>query len=503
MGDARVPRLNWAGAVARMVYLARRLRPHWEEQDKVGILLPPSIAGALVNLAALWMGKVPVNLNYTTSAADLASCVRQCEIRTVVSSEAFLGKVKLGLPFPALALEHVAAQPRSSERLAALAMGLALPVRWLERALGCARRVRLEDLATVIFLSGSTGEPKGVLLSHLNVAANVAQLNQVFRLRPDDRFLGVLPFFHSFGFTATLCLPATLGLGVAYHPTPLDAGAVGRLVREQALTFLLTTPTFLQLYLNGCAPEDFRSLRLVMVGAEKLPPRLAEAFEKKFKLAPLEGYGCTECAPAVCVNTPDETEAGIRKTGSKRGSIGRPLPGMEVRIVDPVTEEPRPLGQPGLLLVRGPNVMSGYLGRPDLTERVLRAGWYRTGDIAAIDDDGFVFLTDRLSRFSKIGGEMVPHLRIEERLHEIASATELTFVVSSLPNERKGERLVVLHRLDTALLRTCLDRLAKDDLPNLWKPKPDAFFQVEAFPQLGSGKLDLRRIKELARQFAS
>ncbi|MCC7376770.1 MAG: AMP-binding protein [Verrucomicrobiales bacterium] len=503
MSDARVPRLGFLSTLAGSIHLARKLRETWARQDHVGILLPPSVTGALLNWAALLAGKVPVNLNYTQSSATLAACLSQCGIRTVITSRLFLDKLKLELPCSALMLEDVVQKPRLGERLVALAMGALLPAPWLELALGRTRAAHPSDIATIIFSSGSTGDPKGVPLTHINVVANITQLEQVYRLTSRDRMLGVLPFFHSFGYTATLCLPAACGLGVAFHPTPLDAAAVGSLVRNFALTFLLGTPTFLQLYLNGCDPADFGSLRVVMVGAEKMPDRLAAAFEEKFGIRPLEGYGCTECAPAVAVNTHDHRAAGLRHVGSKRGSIGHPLPGIAVRIVDPVTEEPVPPGQPGLLLVRGPNVMQGYLGRPDLTARVLQSGWYVTGDIAAIDDDGFLRITDRLSRFSKIGGEMVPHLRIEERLHALVSADHLTFVVTSVPDERKGERLIVLHTLAEPTLRHCLDRLTNDDLPNLWKPKPAAFFRVESFPQLGSGKLDLARIKELARAFAS
>lgn len=502
MSDARMPRLGFLGALAGAIHLGRKLKGHWSGQGKVGILLPPSVPGALVNLAAMLAGKVAVNLNYTSSSATLASCMSQCGIRTVVTSRLFLQKVKLDLPCPTLALEDVIGGANAGERLIALAMALLLPAAWLERAMGRTRVARSGDIATILFSSGSTGEPKGVPLTYANVAANIAQLEQVYQLTSRDRMLGVLPFFHSFGYTATLCLPATCGLGVAFHPTPLDAGAVGRLVRDYALTFLLGTPTFLQLYHHGCDPADFGSLRVVMVGAEKLTDRLATAFEEKFGIRPLEGYGCTECAPAVAVNTHDFRGAGVRHVGTKRGSIGHPLPGVAVRIIDVATELPVPPGQSGLLLVRGPNVMQGYFGRPDLTERVLRDGWYVTGDVATLDEDGFLRITDRLSRFSKIGGEMVPHLRIEERLHELAAATQLSFVVTSIPDDRKGERLVVLHRLSDESLRHCLDRLSRDDLPNLWKPKPESFHRVESFPQLGSGKLDLRRIRELARTLA-
>ena len=326
-------------------------------------------------------------------------------------------------------------------------------------------------------------------------------MGQTFAIRASDRFVGILPFFHSFGFTATIAAPAVLGFGVVYHPSPLDAKVIGELVQKYRCTFLLATPTFLQLYLRTCEAEQFGSLAYVVTAAEKLPERLAQAFEDKFGIRPLEGYGCTECAPAVAVNTHDFRAAGFRQVGAKRGKIGHPLPGVVVRIVDPDTREPLGAGQPGLMLVRGPNVMQGYLGKPEQTAAVLRDGWYVTGDVAAIDEDGFLQITDRLSRFSKIGGEMVPHIKVEEKLHELAGVTEQTFVVASVPDEKKGERLVVLHKLAPEPLQACLEKLAQCDLPNLWKPRPDQFFRVEVFPLLGSGKLDLRKAKELAGQF--
>jgi acyl-[acyl-carrier-protein]-phospholipid O-acyltransferase/long-chain-fatty-acid--[acyl-carrier-protein] ligase len=335
-----------------------------------------------------------------------------------------------------------------------------------------------------------------------------------------DCVLGILPFFHSFGFTGTLCLPAVLGVGAVYYPNPLDAKTIGPLVREYEITFLLATPTFLQLYLRGCSAEDFGSLRVVMTGAEKLPERLATAFEEQLGIRPLEGYGCTECAPAVAVNTNDFRRAGFRQVGMKRGKIGHPMPGVSVRIVDPQTMEPLSVGQPGLMLVYGPNVMQGYLGKPEKTAEVLLSGpqvsrtaslvtdpsrsgrWYVTGDIAAIDEDGFLQITDRLSRFSKIGGEMVPHIKVEERLHDLAGTTEQTFVVAGVPDEKKGERLVVLHKLPDEKLKAVLEKLAQSDLPNLWKPRPDQFYHVDSFPMLGTGKLDLRKVKELAAEMA-
>jgi acyl-[acyl-carrier-protein]-phospholipid O-acyltransferase/long-chain-fatty-acid--[acyl-carrier-protein] ligase len=498
MADPQTPKLPCISALARTIFLAGRLKKSWSGQRMIGVLLPPSVPGALVNFAALLMGKVPVNLNYTLSEESLSSCIRQCDIKTVISSRAFLEKVKLKVGVGTLFLEELAANPRALERASAFVRACFFPVRLLERSLGCRNPVQLDELATVIFSSGSTGDPKGVMLSHFNIASNIQQLEQVFGLDAKDGLVGVLPFFHSFGFTGTLCLPAMCGLRVVYYPNPLDAKAVGSLVHQYALTFLLATPTFLQLYLRGCAPEQFGSLRVVMTGAEKLPERLATAFEEHFGIRPLEGYGCTECSPAVAVNTLDFRAAGFRQVGGKRGKIGHPLPGMCVRIIETDTGSPAPVGRPGLLLVRGPNVMQGYLGRPEKTAEVLKDGWYTTGDVAALDEDGFLQITDRLSRFSKIGGEMVPHVRIEEKLHEFAAAAEQLFVVTGVPDEKKGERLVVLHKLTDGKLEPCLEKLAKSDLPNLWKPRPDQFFHIEAFPYLGSGKLDLRRVREIA-----
>jgi acyl-[acyl-carrier-protein]-phospholipid O-acyltransferase / long-chain-fatty-acid--[acyl-carrier-protein] ligase len=503
MADAQSPKVSFASALTRTVFLARRLRKVWAGQQMVGLLLPPSVPGALVNFAALLMGKVPVNLNYTVSEETLASCIRQCGIQTVLTSRTFLEKVKLKVPGQTVFLEEAAAKPGSGEKLCALLSAWLLPVGLLERSLGREKRATLDDLATVIFSSGSTGDPKGVMLSHYNVGSNIGQLEQVFSLHRGDGFVGVLPFFHSFGFTGTLSLPAVLGVGVVYHPNPLEAKAIGPLINEYALTFLLATPTFLQLYMRGCSPEDLGSLRVVMTAAEKLPERLANAFEEQFGIRPLEGYGCTECSPAVAVNTHDFRAAGFRQIGAKRGKIGHPLPGMSVRIVDAETFATLPLGQPGLLLVRGPNIMQGYLGRPEKTAEVLRDGWYVTGDIAAIDEDGFLQITDRLSRFSKIGGEMVPHIKIEEKLHELAGATEQTFVVAGVPDEKKGERLVVLHKLPPDKLQPCLEKLVACDLPNLWKPRADQFFHIDALPYLGTGKLDLRKAREIATQLAA
>src|SRR4030088_3054903 len=445
MADGQRPKLSWFSALAGALVLARRLRKQWQGQEMVGILLPPSVPGALANYAAMLLGKVPVNLNYTVSNDTLASCAQQCNLKTVVTSRVFLERVKIQPTGETIFIEDVAKDVGFGERFSAALAASLLPSKWVAKFAGCQRPATLDDIATIIFSSGSTGDPKGVILTHYNIASKDEQLNQVFMLHADDRIMGILPFFPSFGFTGTLCLPAATGIGFVFHPNPLDSRVIGALVNKYAVTMLLATPTFLNAYTRRCTPEDFGSLRFVMAGAEKLPDRISQAFEDHFGIRPHEGYGCTECSPAVTVNTIDFRAASFRQVGAKRGSIGHPLPGMTVKIVDPETMQPVGVDQPGLLLVRGPNIMQGYLNQPEKTADVLRDGWYNTGDIATVDEDGFLRVTDRLSRFSKIGGEMVPHIKIEEKLQALAGASEQMFVVTAVPDEKKGERLIVLH----------------------------------------------------------
>jgi acyl-[acyl-carrier-protein]-phospholipid O-acyltransferase/long-chain-fatty-acid--[acyl-carrier-protein] ligase len=500
--DGRVPKMRFASLLIKTIFAARRLRPLWEDQDMVGLLVPPSVGGALVNYAATLLGRVPVNLNYTASNETIASCARQCNLQTVITSKAFLERFpNIEIPGRQVLLEEVLAHPRITEKVAALLFAWTFPYRLLKLALG-ARRQTTDDLATVIFSSGSTGDPKGVMLTHHNIAANIRQMTQVFMLGGQDKILGILPFFHSFGFTAGLWLPAVHWFGVVFHPNPLDATSISELVGKYRVTFLITTPTFLQAYTRRCLPEHFGSLHYVLVGAEKLGERVAVAFEDAFGIRPLEGYGCTECSPVVAVNGRDFRAPGFRQAGARRETIGQPLPGVSVRIVDPDTLAPVPFNQTGMLVVKGPNVMKGYLGRPEKTAEVLKDGWYTTGDIASMADDGFITITDRFSRFSKIGGEMVPHIKVEEKLHDLAGIAEQVFTVTAVPDEKKGERLVVLTTLPEDKLAPVLEKLAESDLPALWRPRKDQFFHVDALPYLGSGKLDQRALKARAVELA-
>ena len=501
MADHSRPRVSTMQALIGSIVLARALRTHWEGQRHVGLLLPPTVAGALVNVAALLCGKTSVNLNYTVGKSGLDAAVRIADLSTIVTSRVFVDKAKLELPDgpSILWLEDIVRTIDTKQKLTAALLALFAPARLIERACGQTIPTTIDDLATIIFSSGSTGDPKGVMLSHFNVDSNVQGAAQVLHLYHDERVLGILPFFHSFGYLV-YWLVTLNGQGIVCHPSPLDAAAIGELVERHRITFLVTTPTFLQLYQRRCTPEQFGSLRMVITGAEKLPARLAQAFEDQFGVAPVEGYGVTECAPVIAVNCPDFRAAGFFQPASRRGTVGQPLPGVSIRIVDPDSFTVLPPNTPGMLLVKGPNVMKGYLGREDLTAQAIRDGWYVTGDIAKLDEDGFVTITDRLARFSKIGGEMVPHGLVEEALHHAADADTQVFAVTGVPDEKKGERLAVLHMLDESRIPAILEKLSQSGLPNLFIPSKHHFVKVEALPVLGTGKLDLRGVKRIAME---
>ncbi len=500
--DPQRPKVRRFQSLIGAISLARALKRDWDGQKNVGILLPPSFAGVLVNFSAAMAGKVSVNLNYTAGAQNINSAAKQANLKTVVTARAFLEKAKIDFPEGTrpLWIDEIASRASLGQKFSSALCAIFLPARVIEKICGAKEKISVDDVVTIIFSSGSTGEPKGVLLTHFNIDSNVEALAQAFQTTQKDRMLGILPLFHSFGYTATVWYAANKGMGVAFYPNPVDPVAIGDLVQQYRLTGLLGPPKFLQIYTKRVEPGKFGSLRLVLAGAEKLTDRVAEAFEKKFGLRPLEGYGATECAPGIAVSTPGFRAPGFYQAGSKKGFLGQPLPGVSIRIVDPETFETLPPNTPGMLLVRGPNVMKGYLGQEELTRKSMHGDWYITGDIALHDDDGFIQITDRLSRFSKIGGEMVPHGKVEEALHEAAELEEQKMAVTSVEDEKKGERLIVIHTLEASKIPEILERMKNSGLPALFIPKENQFLRVEALPLLGTGKIDLRQIKKIAKE---
>ncbi len=448
-----------------------------------------------------------MNLNYTLAASAIDYCVKQAGIRTVLSSAKFLEKTELKLNTKVVALEDLKDKVSKVDKLVAFVQGVLLPQFLLSAVLGL-NRVRPDDLLTIIFTSGSTGHPKGVMLSHANISHNVEAIRRAVQLTEDDVVLGILPFFHSFGYSVTLWGVMTLGPSGIYHFNPLDARQIGKLAERYGATVLLGTPTFLRGYLRRIEPEQFSKLSVVVVGAEKMPADLFESFEKRFGVRPVEGYGATELSPLVSVNIPPSRSKAKYQLDRVEGSVGRPLPGVATRIVS-TDDESVQLGanQDGLLYVTGPNVMQGYLGQDELTRQVVKQGWYKTGDIAHMDDEGFLHITGRLSRFSKIGGEMVPHLRIEEELMKVLGDDpedeKIQVCVTAVPDEKKGERLIVLYLKTAVTVDQMRAALSAAGLPNLFVPGSDSFFEVEQIPILGTGKLDLKHARTLANELAS
>lgn len=482
------------------IALARALKKSWKDQPNIGILLPPSVPGAIVNLAATLAGRAVVNINYTSGAAGIASAIKQAELKTIITSRYFLEKICITLPddITIIYAEDIATQISPLQKISALLLSLFSPYKMVDKACGATQRASLDSRLTTIFTSGSTGEPKGVVLSHFNVDSNLEAMSQVIHAEAGkDKVLAVLPFFHSFGYM-TLWLGLNCSYTAVLHPNPLDAANIGALVKEHGPTLMLATPTFLKIYYKRIAPGDLGSVKCLITGGEKLPQNLSDAFREKFGLRPIEGFGTTECSPVVATNTPCIRDRGIYQKGTVIGSVGQPLPGVVAKVVDPDTFEPLPSDTEGMLLVKGPNVMQGYLNREDLTQQVMHGDWYITGDIALINSDGFICITDRLSRFSKIGGEMVPHGRVEEELHDITNADTQLFAVTGIPDPKKGEKLVVVHTYDEKEIPTLQKKLNERGLPNLYIPRPDHYIRVDALPTLGTGKLDLRELKRIA-----
>ncbi len=483
---------------------ARRLRG----SHCVGIFLPPGAGAVLAHLATTFAGKLPIHLNYSLGSADLQDPIRRAGIAQVVTSPRFLKALDTPSPMSSDAtvmLEGLAAELTAWDKLRA-ALLASLPLWILLRLVKPVHSP--EDTATVLFSSGSTGTPKGVVLSHRNVLSNVDSFSRAVSLGPEDSLLGVLPFFHSFGQTVTLWAPLIYGAKTVYHNRPTEGGRIAELCVAEGVTVCLATPTFYQAWMRRMPAAALASLRLAVTGAEKLQPRFAAAFEEKYGIHMLEGYGCTELSPCVSVNLPDLADVGQAQSGKRAGSVGRPLPGVSVRVLDQATGEILPPGAEGDLWVSGPNVMGGYLGDEARSAEVLREGWYDTGDIGLLDRDGFVLLTDRRSRFAKIAGEMVPEGRVEECLIELAAdlcdAAGLDveerpeIAVSAVPDDRKGERLVVLHTplpFDVQLLTASL---SQSQLPVLYQPRPDQYYKVPEIPKLGTGKTDLKGLKDLA-----
>src|SRR5436190_637534 len=498
MDHSELSRAKLLGAAAA---LSRYLRKEFSD-ERIAIVLPASKASMVANLAVTLANKVPVDLNFTMGRAANESCCKRANLRVAISATPFMERLK-DFPWPERVLKLDELIPRLKRQIVFWwIVSLLVPARLLLRLLGIPKQGGHSE-AVLLFTSGTTGEPKGVVVSHRNVVGNVSQFRQLLDARQTDAILASLPFFHTFGSTVTLWYPLIEGVRIVTYPNPLEAAKCAALIERYKLTFLLATPTFLRVYLRKAELEQLQSLRLIIVGAEKLPLDLASHFEERFHKKVFEGYGLTETAPVVCVNLPDPEP---KKPGehvqpsSRLGSVGRLAPGIAAEIREPETDRKLSLYETGMLWLRGPNIFEGYLDEPKRTAEILRDGWLKTGDIGRFDEDGFLYIEGRLSRFSKIGGEMVPHEAIEQKIIELLGLSgrdERPIAVVCVQDEAKGEALVLLSAVDINIAEL-REKLHDAGVPNLWIPKHVQ--RVETIPVLASGKLDLKRCQECAAE---
>lgn len=474
--------------------LAQVLRTQVPE-PRVGIVLPAGRGAIIANLAVLLAGKIPVNMNFTAGRAALESSLARAGICCCISAGVVQGKMP-DFPWPSRVLRIEEMIPKIKSAIVKwLLLSRLLPASLLLRVAGVPRTGDHSE-ALLLFTSGSSGEPKGVVLTHRNLLSNVAQFGEMLDLGRGDVVLGALPFFHSFGSTVCLLFPMIEGLKVVTYPNPLETAKCAALVEKHRVTLLLATPTFLRGYMKRAEPEQLRTVRLLVTGAEKLPDELAGAFHARFGIEVMQGYGLTETSPVASVNLPDKP--GIAQPTSRPGSCGKMVPGLAAQIRHPETGAPLSLHDTGMLWFKGANVFGGYLGDPERTAEVIHDGWFRTGDLGRFDEDGFLFIEGRMSRFSKIGGEMVPHETVEAAVVQalaLSAEGERIVAITAVPDAAKGEALVLLATRDVEQ-KALRDQLSAAGLPNLWIPK--RIQRVEKIPILASGKLDIQGCRRLA-----
>ncbi len=491
--------------------LAKLLKQRGEK--RVGIILPPTPQATIAFVACLLAGVTPAMLNYTASREAFESAVEQGGIKTFITEPFFVEKLP-NFPWPPREQHlYVSDLPKMVSK-ATLIKNLLL-ARTLTSPMICAMfdtESRCgEQEGVLLFTSGSSGVPKGVMLTNRMILANVAQCASRLDFRK-AKFLSCLPIFHSFGLTVTLIVPLMARRSFVTYPNPMDAQRLCKLIKDHKITLVCATPTFARAMLRRGKEGTFKSVDTFVVGAEKLPADLDAAFQEQHGLKLLEGYGLTETSPVAAVNVADgkpKPGSAFYVPGRVPGSIGAPLPGIAVRITDVEDDDKEiELTEQGMLWLKGANVFSGYMGKTDAGDKIFRDGWFKTGDLGCVDLNGFITLGGRLSRFSKIGGEMVPHEGVEKAIIEAlgVNSEQLSIAITCVPDEQKGEAIVLLSTLpehsrqkdEKAIIGTIREALSAREFPNLWVPR--YVVPVEEIPLLGSGKMDLRRCRLLAEE---
>lgn len=482
------------------------------KKKRVGVVLPPGIGGLIANIAVLLAGKVPVNLNFTAGRTAIEYAIKAGDLDRFITADVFVRKVQ-SFPWPPskqlILVERVLPKLKAKIGLW-LALSKLLPASLLATVLGVPKKGG-RDEALLLFTSGSSGNPKGVVLSHRNMIANVIQFGSRLGMKSGDSILGSLPLFHSFGCTVTLWYPIICGVDLVTYPSPLETKKLAELIEKHRISLMIATPTFLRGYLRGVNRESLTSIKLCVTGAEKLPGTVAEPFETKFGKRVYEGYGLTETSPVSNVNLPNPLPLGEESAGyvwlpsHRQGSVGQMVPGLALRITHPETFEPQSIHSSGMIWFKGANIFEGYLHEEKRTAEVKDAqGWFRTGDIGRVDMDGFLYIEGRLSRFSKIAGEMVPHETVEDALVKalgLENESVRKLAIVGVPDPDKGEALILLTAIPGGPEhQEILDlryRLLEKGMPPLWIPKK--MIRVADIPILSSGKLDVQSCEKIAR----
>lgn len=449
----------------------------------IGIMIPTSAGCILAKIGILMSGRTPVMINYSTGAEENVKYAQQkCDFKTIITSRALLEKIECPHVDGMIYIEDIMASISAGSKIRA-AIIASLPAALIRKLTHLGHK---DDTAVILFTSGSEKDPKAVQLTHGNILSNISSVTPIFNFRSDDVFICTLPFFHVFGLTVNLWLPVCHGMTMLTYPNPLDFKKVCAIVRDHKATFLVGTPSFFWGYLRKSEKGDFDSLRIALTGADKCPDALRDGFMRKHGITVYEGYGATECSPVISTNTPEY---------NRPGSVGKPIPGIRVRIENYETGEECGLGEDGRILVKGESVMKGYFNDFEQTSLHIRRGWYDTGDMGNLDEDGYLWHVGRLKRFVKIGGEMVSLVRIEDVLEKFLPADHHCCVVE-IPDAVKGAKIVavVTCPLDE---RVVLKQMA-EHLPPIALPK--IFLSWETLPKMGSGKIDFRTISEMARE---
>ncbi|MCX7123598.1 MAG: AMP-binding protein [Gammaproteobacteria bacterium] len=500
VADSTGAKLTHHRLITAVLTLRSRFFTMLAADTRVGVCLPSSAGGITVLLTLLSLGKTVVNLNYTASIASLQAAIQEAGIHHIITSRRFLDQLaKKGFEIEGvfegvelIFLEEVRKTIQQKELLKNFLIAKFSPVSLLKMML--VNPIGSNQVATILFSSGSEGKPKGIELTHRNIVGNARQAADALEARADDVIFSILPTFHAFGLTATTLLPLIEGITTICHPDPTDTATIGELAKQYKVSILCGTSTFFRLYAKArnLPAEAFRTLRIVVAGAERLAPEVRVLFEEKFKKTIYEGYGTTELSPVAHVNRPD-TAHEIRQ---KMGTVGTSIAGSMVRILDPETDEELPIGESGMVVIGGVNVMKGYLDQPEKTNAVLLyhhgIRWYKTGDKGRLDHQGFLTILDRYSRFAKLGGEMISLGAIEQQINLTLNHEEVEILAVAVPDLKKGEKVVLLHAgpLSSDEMETVVRESA---LPNLMRPAE--YQHVEAIPKLGSGKTDFAKAK--------